>query len=62
MIDDKDILEWTKKELEKMRINATRAYERNDLTAFLNINVKIRYYKRYIELLEEKVNGNANAD
>ena len=57
MIDDKEVLEWVNHQIEGCRLNATHAYNRGDMTAFERINVKIRYYKRIAELLEEKVDA-----
>ena len=57
MIEDKEVLEWVNHQIEGCRLNATHAYNRGDMTAFERINVKIRYYKRIAELLEEKVDA-----
>lgn len=60
MSNDRDILEWVRKEIDTCRINAMHAYKRNDIPAFENINVKKRRFERIAEILEEKVNANAD--
>lgn len=54
MVNDNDILTWVNRQIEVNRINAMYAHSRNDMAAFENINVKIRYYERIAEVLEER--------
>ena len=60
MLNDRDILDWVRKEIETCRINAMHAHMRTDMSAFENINVKKRRFERIAEILEEKVNENRN--
>ncbi len=53
-MNDREVLEWVKHQIEGCRLNAMHAYNRNDIHSFENINVKIRYFERIAEILEEK--------
>ena len=52
-IDNKELLAWINKNIERARRNAMHAHMRGDSTAFENINKELAYWMQLASVMEE---------